>query len=112
MVGLAYKKNVDDMRESPSLHVIRLLRERGAQVDYYDPHIASVPPNDEHAQVAGMSSIAWDEAALAAYDCAVICTDHDAVDYDALAAAVPLVIDTRNAIGRLAPGFVDQIRKA
>ena len=112
VVGLAYKKNVDDMRESPSLHVIRLLRERGGQVDYYDPHIPVVHDGGEHPEVAGMSSIAWDLAAIGAYDCAVICTDHDAVDYAALAKAVPLVIDTRNAVGRLAPDFVDQIRKA
>lgn len=112
VVGLAYKKNVDDMRESPSLHVIRLLRERGAKVDYYDPHIPAVHDNGEHPEVAGMTSIAWDEAALSAYDCAVIATDHDAVDYAALTKAVPLVIDTRNAVGRLAPDFVDLVRKA
>ena len=112
VVGLAYKKNVDDMRESPSLHVIRLLRERGAQVDYYDPHIPVVHDTGEHPEVAGMASIGWDEASLAAYDCAVICTDHDMVDYATLTRIVPLVIDTRNAVGRLAPDFADQVRKA
>ena len=112
VVGLAYKKNVDDMRESPSLHVIRLLRERGAAVDYYAPHIPTVHDNGEHPEVAGMTSIAWDAAALSTYDCAVIATDHDAVDYAALTKAVPLVIDTRNAVGRLAPDFVDLVRKA
>ncbi len=112
VAGLAYKKNVDDMRESPSLHVIRLLRERGAQVDYYDPHIPVAPDNGEHPEVAGMVSIDWDEEVLATYDCAVICTDHDLVDYATLTRLVPLVVDTRNAVGRLAPDFADQVRKA
>lgn len=112
VAGLAYKKNVDDMRESPSLHVIRLLRERGAQVDYYDPHIPVAPDNGEHPEVAGMVSIGWDEEVLATYDCAVICTDHDLVDYATLTRLVPLVVDTRNAVGRLAPDFADQVRKA
>lgn len=112
VVGLAYKKNVDDMRESPSLHVIRMLRDRGAQVDYYDPHIPVAADTPEHPEAAGMASIAWSTEALAAYDCAVICTDHDAVDYAALAKAVPLVVDTRNATARLNGAFAEKIWKA
>ncbi|MFN3521721.1 MAG: nucleotide sugar dehydrogenase [Phenylobacterium sp.] len=112
VVGLAYKKNVDDMRESPSLHVIRMLRERGASVDYYDPHIPVAADTPEHPEAAGMVSIAWSPEALAAYDCAVICTDHDAVDYAALAAALPLVVDTRNATARLDGAFAEKIWKA
>lgn len=112
VVGLAYKKNVDDMRESPSLHVIRMLRERGAMVDYFDPHIPVAPTMAEHPEVAGMTSVAWSPAALAAYDCAVVCTDHDAVDYAALAQAVPLIVDTRNATARLKGAFADRIWKA
>jgi UDP-N-acetyl-D-glucosamine dehydrogenase len=112
VVGLAYKKNVDDMRESPSLHVIRMLRERGADVAYYDPHIPVAPDMAEHPEVAGMASLAWSPAALAAFDCAVICTDHDAVDYRALAEAVPLIVDTRNATARLNGAFAEKIWKA
>jgi UDP-N-acetyl-D-glucosamine dehydrogenase len=112
VVGLAYKKNVDDMRESPSLHVIRMLRERGAVVDYHDPHIPVAPLMPEHPEVAGMSSIAWSASALADYDCAVICTDHDTVDYAELVGAAPLVVDTRNATARLAPAQRDGVWKA
>lgn len=98
VVGLAYKKNVDDLRESPAIHVIRLLRERGAEVAYHDPFIPAAPDLAEHPEIAGMTSAAW--AGLADYDAAVICTDHDGVDYAALAAAVPVVVDTRNALAR------------
>lgn len=112
VVGLAYKKNVDDMRESPSLHVIRMLRERGAHVDYHDPHIAVAPLLPEHPEVAGMSSLAWSNQALTTYDCAVICTDHDAVDYAELVTTVPLVVDTRNATSRLEPSARAAVWKA
>ncbi|HEY9216494.1 MAG TPA: nucleotide sugar dehydrogenase, partial [Phenylobacterium sp.] len=112
VLGLAYKKNVDDMRESPSLEIIARLRDRGATVDYYDPFIPHALDMPEHPEVAGMSSIAWSAEALAAYDCAVICTDHDAVDYEALANAVPLIVDTRNATARLGGAHADKIVKA
>ncbi|MBU3919523.1 nucleotide sugar dehydrogenase [Hyphomonas sp.] len=95
--GLAYKKNVDDMRESPSLHLIHMLRERGAHVDYHDPHIPSVPMNRDHPEFAGMKSVDLTEAALQSYDCVLISTDHDAVDYTNIVRHAPLVIDTRNA---------------
>jgi UDP-N-acetyl-D-glucosamine dehydrogenase len=112
VVGLAYKKNVDDMRESPSLHIIDMLRVRGAEVAYYDPHIPVAPDSAEHPQTAGMASIAWSRAALADFDCAVICTDHDAVDYIELADVLPLVVDTRNATARLGGAFAEKIQKA
>jgi UDP-N-acetyl-D-glucosamine dehydrogenase len=112
VVGLAYKKNVDDMRESPSLEIIERLRGRGAEVDYYDPFIPHALDIPEHPEVAGMSSIAWSREALAAYDCAVICTDHEGVDYEALAQAVPLVVDTRNATSRLPDDLAVKVVKA
>jgi UDP-N-acetyl-D-glucosamine dehydrogenase len=112
VVGLAYKKNVDDMRESPSLHVIRMLRERGAAVDYHDPHIPVAPVLAEHPEVAGMSSVTWSAEAVGKYDCAVICTDHDAVDYAELVRTAPLVIDTRNATARLTPAEREAVWKA
>lgn len=108
--GLAYKKNVDDMRESPSLHVIRILRERGAEVAYYDPHIPVSPTLAEHPEVAGMTSVAWSQ--IGDFDAAIIATDHDAVDYRELAETLPLIIDTRNATARLNGAFADKIRKA
>ena len=100
LLGLAYKKNVDDMRESPALKLIELLEHRGAKVDYYDSYIPVVPMTREHAELAGRRSIAWDEKAIAAYDAVLIATDHDDVDYAGLARSAKLIVDTRNACGR------------
>jgi UDP-N-acetyl-D-glucosamine dehydrogenase len=97
ILGVAYKKNVDDTRESPAFPLIELLEARGAHVDYHDPYVPEIPPTREHAALAGRRSIAWAEAALAGYDAALIVTDHDDVDYAALVAGCPLVVDTRNA---------------
>lgn len=102
LVGLAYKKNIDDIRESPALAIIELLEARGAIVDYYDPYVAEIPMTREHAPLAGRRSVAWDSAKLAAYDAAFICTDHDAVDYAGLVANSRLVVDTRNATRNVA----------
>ena len=100
VLGLAYKKNVDDIRESPALRLIELLEARSAVVDYYDPHVAVIPMTREHADLAGRESIAWDVDALKGYDAVLIATDHDAVDYVGLAENAPLIIDTRNACAR------------
>jgi UDP-N-acetyl-D-glucosamine dehydrogenase len=98
VVGLAYKKNVDDMRESPALELIDKLRERGMEVEYYDPYIPVAPSIREHPEVEGMRSATWTKAALEKFDVALIATDHDNVDYTPLLEAVGLVVDTRNAI--------------
>ncbi len=98
IIGLAYKKNVDDMRESPALEFIDKLRERGMEVEYYDPYIPIAPSIREHPEVEGMQSIEWNEEALGKFDVALIATDHDNVDYAPLLRAVDLVVDTRNAI--------------
>jgi UDP-N-acetyl-D-glucosamine dehydrogenase len=98
VVGAAYKRNVDDMRESPSLTLIEKLQARGAHVDYYDPFIPMILKTREHAALAGMKSCDWDMATLASYDTAIVATDHDDVDYALLLEASPLVIDTRNAL--------------
>lgn len=100
LLGLAYKKNVDDVRESPSLKLIELLEARGASVAYHDPYIPEILPSREHAALSGRISLDWSRAALAGFDAAVIATDHDGVDYAALVEACPLVIDTRNACAR------------
>ncbi|MEM9600739.1 MAG: nucleotide sugar dehydrogenase, partial [Pseudomonadota bacterium] len=93
LVGLAYKADIDDMRESPSLELIHLLKEHGATVSYYDPFIPEVPMTREHPEFAGMTSVDGFDG----YDAAVIATAHTDVDYDALCKSIPLVIDTRNA---------------
>jgi UDP-N-acetyl-D-glucosamine dehydrogenase len=101
LLGLAYKKNVDDMRESPSLMILETLESRGAKVEYYDPYIPVVPPTREHASLAGRKGIEWSPAVLASFDAALICTDHEAVDYQMLAEHVPLIVDSRNAMARV-----------
>ena len=72
-------------------------RERGARADYYDPYIPEIKTAREHAELSGMRSIEWSVENLEAYDAALICTDHDSVDYEALVQCCPLVVDTRNA---------------
>ena len=102
LLGMAYKKNVDDMRESPSLTILEMLEARGADVGYYDPHIPVIPMTREHAPLAGRESVAWNRETISSFDAALICTDHDGVDYAALAEWVPLVVDTRNAMRQVA----------
>jgi UDP-N-acetyl-D-glucosamine dehydrogenase len=100
LLGLAYKKNVDDTRESPSLRLIELLEARGAHADYHDPFVPVIPPTREYKAFAGRASQPWDLARFADYDAVLISTDHDGVDYAALAKHARLVIDTRNACAR------------
>ena len=97
ILGLAYKKNVGDTRESPALHLIELLESRGATVDYHDPFVPEIPPTRQHGAIAGRKSVALAAEFVAGYDAVLIVTDHDGVDYGAVVAAAQLVIDTRNA---------------
>ena len=100
IVGLSYKKNVPDMRESPSVRLMELMLEQGAEVDYHDPHVPSVPRMREHPELFGRLSVPFGEIAPREYDAILIATDHDAVDYAALAGLGVPVIDTRNAMAR------------
>ena len=100
VMGVAYKKNVDDMRESPSLRLIELLESRGAKTEFHDPFVPVIPMTREHAELAGRESVAWREDLGAGYDAILIATDHDGVDYCALTEHAPLVVDTRNACRR------------
>ena len=97
LLGIAYKKNIDDMRESPGLALWELLLARGAVVDYHDPHFPAVPRSREHGALAGAISTALTPETIAAHDAVLIATDHDAVDYSIVAGA-RLVLDTRNAM--------------
>jgi UDP-N-acetyl-D-glucosamine dehydrogenase len=97
IMGMAYKKNVDDMRESPSLVLTEMLAARGASVDYYDPFVPQVTPTREHPELSGMASIVLSPDTIATYDAVLISTDHDDVDYDMLVANAKVVVDTRNA---------------
>ena len=111
VVGLAYKKNVDDTRESPSFKLMELLEGRGAECDVHDPLVPVVPRTREHASFAGRKSVALDAGTVASYDVVLIATDHDAVDYKALVAGAKLVVDTRNACAR-AGALGDNVVKA
>ena len=95
VVGIAYKKNVDDMRESPALKIIELLEGRGAKTDYHDPFIPVDRP-DARAWRARRPPLRGARQ-RARYDLALVVTNHDGIDWEALVAAAPLVVDTRNA---------------
>jgi len=97
IVGLAYKPNIPDDRESPSFDIMNILREKGAQVDYYDPYI---PEIGNHAGEAwsGHRSITWNPEILKGYTAAVVCTPHKEVDYPALAENIPLIVDACNIV--------------
>jgi UDP-N-acetyl-D-glucosamine dehydrogenase len=101
VIGMAYKKNVSDIRESPAFAVIELLQSRKAQVDFHDPHVDEVPPTREHAAFTGRRSVALTPASVATYDAVMIVTDHDAVDYGMVAQHAKLVVDTRNALATI-----------
>jgi UDP-N-acetyl-D-glucosamine dehydrogenase len=100
VVGLAYKKNVADIRESPSLKVIELLERRGVHVEYHDPFLLTLPNMRDYPSLCGMQSVNLDAANLSRYDAAIIITDHDAIDYRLLCESTRLVVDTRNAVAR------------
>ncbi|MGA8169954.1 MAG: nucleotide sugar dehydrogenase [Methylocystis sp.] len=100
VLGVAYKKNVDDTRESPSLRLMEMLEERGAEVRFYDPFVSVIPETREHKSLSGRRSEEWVPAKIAAYDAVLIVTDHDDVDYVGLAKHAKLVVDTRNACRR------------
>jgi len=100
LVGIAYKKNIDDMRESPGLRIIELLEQRGAKVDYFDPYVPAIRMTREHAGLAGRRSIAFSADAVARYDAVLIATDHDNLEVETLVRHARLVIDTRNLCAR------------
>ena len=100
ILGMAYKKNVDDVRESPALRLMEMVEARGATADFFDPYVAEIPNMREHPALFGRRSIPWGAETLKSYHAAVIVTDHDNVDYESLVASLPLIIDTRNVCDR------------
>jgi len=95
LAGLAYKKNVDDDRESPTYILWDELIKHGAEVSYYDPYCPAVRPSREHSQYAGIKSKTFEDITADNFDVVIISTAHDSVDHDAIAEKVPIVIDTR-----------------
>jgi UDP-N-acetyl-D-glucosamine dehydrogenase len=108
VLGLAYKPNVDDERESPSYRIMELLSQRGAQVAYYDPHVPVIRPTREHPQWAGTKSVSWDRVTIEGFDLVVIATGHASVNYQELADWAQCIVDTRNAMAAVqtAPGRI------
>ncbi|MCX6847609.1 MAG: nucleotide sugar dehydrogenase [Verrucomicrobia bacterium] len=104
MIGIAYKSNVDDDRESPAYVLWDLLEQQGAEVDYHDPHVPVIRPSREHAHFAGRQSVALAAGTLADYDLVLVATNHKAVDAALIAENARLVVDSRNALSSLMKG--------
>ena len=98
ILGLAYKPNVDDERESPSYVLLDLLSQRGAELEYYDPYVPVIKPTREHSHWAGKKSIEWGRATIESFDLVLIATNHSCVDYQELADWARCIVDTRNAM--------------
>lgn len=110
IIGLAYKKDVPDTRESSSFKLIELLEARGARVAYHDPHVPEIPATREHAALKGRKSVELSEASLTAHDAVLISTDHSAIDYALLGRVARLIVDTRNAMGRRGLGGANIVK--
>ena len=102
IIGMAYKKNVADIRESPAFAVMELLERRKADISYHDPHVAEIPVTREHAAFTGRTSVALTPEIVAAQDAVIIITNHDDIDYTLLADKAKLVVDTRDALASVA----------
>jgi UDP-N-acetyl-D-glucosamine dehydrogenase len=98
VLGLAYKANVDDDRESPSYTLLDLLHKRGAKVAYYDPYVPVIRLTREHPHWAGLKSVSWNKKTIAGFDAVLISTAHGCVNYRELARWAKLIVDTRNAM--------------
>ena len=98
IIGLAYKANVDDMRESPSFYLMDSLKSEGAEIHYYDPHIPRIPTTREHKEWTGLETVRWEEEIISQYDCVIITTAHDKVSFSDLAKWSDCIVDTRNAM--------------
>jgi UDP-N-acetyl-D-glucosamine dehydrogenase len=98
ILGLAYKPNVDDERESPSYVLMEMLKERGAEVAYYDPYVPVIRLTREHAHWAGTRSVNWDRETLQSFDAVVIATNHQSVNYQEVSDWSRCIVDTRNAM--------------
>jgi UDP-N-acetyl-D-glucosamine dehydrogenase len=103
IIGLAYKPNVDDERESPSYALMDLIAGGGAQVEYYDPYVPVIRPTREHSRWAGRESIRWDRDAISAFDVVLIATNHANINYVELGEWARCIVDTRNAMAGVRP---------
>jgi UDP-N-acetyl-D-glucosamine dehydrogenase len=104
VLGIAYKRDVDDMRESPSVEIMELLRSKGAVISYSDPHIAVFPKMREHS--FDLKSVPLTAASIARFDCVLIATDHKAFDYKAIQLHAKLIVDARGVYTERAENVV------
>jgi UDP-N-acetyl-D-glucosamine dehydrogenase len=100
ILGVAYKKDVDDLRESPTLKIMQLLQQRGSQLDYNDPYFPQLHKM-RHYNYENMKSVPLTPQTLGSYDAVIVATDHSSYDYAAIVDAAKLVVDTRNATRRV-----------
>ena len=98
VLGLAYKRNVEDVRESPSIEIMELLQSQGAVVSYSDPHVPTFPAMRAHS--FDLHSVSLSADVINAYDCVILTTAHDAFDYDLIAHHARMIVDTRGAFKR------------
>ena len=98
IIGLSYKKDIDDMRESPSLELYKLLELEGASVDYHDTYLPEIPKNREYTELIGKKSVNLTSESIKLYDAVLISTNHSNVDYHLIGEHASLIIDTRNAM--------------
>jgi UDP-N-acetyl-D-glucosamine dehydrogenase len=108
ILGLAYKPNVDDERESPSYVLMSLLNARGAEVEYHDPYVPVIKPTREHSHFVGKKSVAWDRTTIEKFDLVLIATNHACVNYHELGDWAQCIVDTRNAMApvKVPPGKI------
>ncbi len=111
VLGLAYKPNVDDDRESPSYELLDLLAARGTRVSYHDPYVPVIRPTREHSHWAGTKSVAWNRNAISRFDLVLIATNHACINYQELADWAACIVDTRNAMASV-PAKAGQVWKA
>lgn len=97
IIGISYKKDIDDIRETPAFPLIEILESKNASVDFYDPFIKVIPKTRDHLKLHGRRSIQWDLKELSKYSAIIICTDHSCLNYEEIVRNSILVIDTRNA---------------
>ena len=112
LIGLAYKPDVDDDRESPTYKLMDLYSGMGAEVEYYDPFVPVIRPSREHSHWAGKTSVGWEREIISDFDAVVIATNHSDIAYNDLASWSDCIIDTRNVMNGRSGIFEDQVWKA
>ncbi len=112
VIGLAYKPDVDDLRESPTFKLFDLLKEYGANVSYYDHYIPEIWQTREHDEWTGMKTVVWNKETISEFDAVIISTNHSDINYQELADWCDVVVDTRNALKDVKPRLENQIWKA